>query len=170
MARFNRLAGAALFAALASSAAMAAQLSVVFINPERFRDAAYSRPYANANDLLAVQRDMERHLKGLADRGLPPGDSLRIEVLDIDLAGEFNPFWPRTGHLRIVRDIYWPRIKLRYTLTHGDQTMAGAEEELSDMNFLMTVNPYSEVDRFRYEKPMLDDWFARRFGARQNED
>jgi hypothetical protein len=35
------------------------------------------------------------------------------------------------------------------------------------MNFLMTVHPYAEDDRFRYEKPMLDDWFARRFGSTQ---
>jgi Protein of unknown function (DUF3016) len=96
-------------------------------------------------------------------------ESLRIEVLDIELAGWFNPFWPGSSYLRIVSEIYWPSIKLRYTLTRGDEVIASGEEQLVDKTYLMTVT-YSEEDRFRYEKPMLDDWFGRRFGFHRSVD
>ncbi|MDM0074691.1 DUF3016 domain-containing protein [Variovorax sp. J2P1-59] len=155
---------AAMLSAGACAAVQAADLSVVFVQPENFRDAVYSHPYGSERERAAVLRDIERHLRELADRGLPPGDSLRIEVLDIDLAGWFEPFRTRSyGDVRILRDITWPRIKLRYTLTRGDQVVASAEEQVSDLNYLMTVNRYSVSDRLRYEKAMLDNWFDRRF-------
>ncbi|MDM0018298.1 DUF3016 domain-containing protein [Variovorax saccharolyticus] len=150
-------------AAAASAAASAADLTVVFVNPENFTDAAYSHPNGTPEERAVVMRDVERHLAKLAERGLPAGDALRIEVLDIDLAGWFGPFTFRTGiDLRVLRDITWPRIKLRYTLSRGDRVLASGEQHLSDLNYLMTVNRYSGSDRLRYEKAMLDDWFARR--------
>lgn len=77
-----------------------------------------------------------------------------MEVLDLDLAGWFNPFWPRSGgYVRVVCDIEWPRIKLRYTLRRGNQVVVSGEEQLVDMNYLMTVNRSPMSDRLRYEKP-----------------
>src|SRR6202007_505503 len=107
--------------------------------------------------------DIERHLQRLADRRLPESDALAIEVLDIDLAGHFEPFQFRGGNdVRIVRDITAPRIKLRYTLTRGDQVIAKGEEQLTDLNFMMSGARYSSDDRLRYEKALLDDWFEKR--------
>ncbi|MDM0108942.1 DUF3016 domain-containing protein [Variovorax sp. J22R24] len=162
---FGLVATAAILAAGACAAARAADLSVVFVHPEDFRDAVFSHPYGDERQREPVLRGIERHLQQLADRGLPPGDSLRIEVLDIDLAGWFEPFRFRTyaDNVRILREITWPRIKLRYTLTRGGEVTASAEEHVAALNYLMTVNPYSVSDRLRYEKAMLDDWFDRRF-------
>lgn len=156
-------AAAAVLATGACFAAQSADLSVVFVHPETFRDAIYSRPYGGEQERAPVLRDIERHLRQLADRGLPPGDSLRIEVLDIDLAGWFEPFRYRAyPDIRILREVTWPRIQLRYTLMRGDQLLSSAEERVSDLNYLMTVNRYPVGDRLRYEKAMLDDWFDRR--------
>jgi hypothetical protein len=163
MSRPFALVAAAILAFGASAAASAAELSVVFVHPEKFTDAVYSHPYGDAQERDVVLRDVERHLQGLADRGLPPGDSLRIEVLDIDLAGWFEPWRFRSySNVRILRDITWPRIKLNYTLKRGDQVLASAEEQVVDLNYLMTVNRYSPDDRLRYEKAMLDEWFDKR--------
>lgn len=163
---------AATLALGASPAMSAADLTVVFIDPAHYTDAAYSNRYGNEKERAEVMRDVQRHLQGLADRGLAPGESLRIEVLDIDLAGWFEPF-PRfrTGdysRLRIMRDITWPRIQLRFELSHNGEVVARGEEQAKSMNYLMIVNPYGSTDRLRYEKAMLDDWFARRIvGARE---
>lgn len=147
--------------------ASAANVSVAFLQPENYADAGYSRSFASERDRAEVQRDIEQHLQRLAERSLPASDALKIEVLDIDLAGRFEPFRFRNGaDVRIMRDITWPRIKLRYTLTRGDQVVASAEEQLADMNYLMSINRYSSGDRLRYEKVMLDDWFAKRIGKR----
>lgn len=68
-----------------------------------------------------------------------------------------------TAIARVVRDIASPRITLRYTGKLGERVVTGVKEQLSDMNFLWGHNRYSGGDRLRYEKPMLDRWFEKRF-------
>ncbi|MFT3665492.1 DUF3016 domain-containing protein [Piscinibacter sp.] len=164
--QFSRLAAAGLLAAAAATAG-AAEFSVGFVHPETYTDAGYSRSPASERDRAEVMHDIEQHLQRLAERSLPAGDTLRIEVLDIDLAGHFEPFRFRGADVRIVRDIAAPRIKLRYTLSRGGQVAAQAEERLTDLSFLMGFNRYPASDRLRYEKAMLDDWFDKRFAAPQ---
>ena len=112
-----------------------------------------------------VMRDVQAHLQRLADRHLGPGDALRIEVLDIDLAGDFNPLRRGGSELRVLTDITWPRMELRYTLSHDGQVIASGQERISDMNYLVMARRNTGSDRFIYERPMLDDWFARRIVA-----
>ncbi|MBO9650898.1 MAG: DUF3016 domain-containing protein [Variovorax sp.] len=148
--------------ATTGSMASAADLTVVFVNPENFRDAAYSRSFPSERDREEVMRDVQQHLQRLADRHLGPGDALRIEVLDIDLAGDFNPLRRAGSEVRILTDVTWPRMELRYTLSHDGQVIASGQERISDMNYLVMVRRNSGSDRFIYERPMLDNWFARR--------
>lgn len=158
-------------AGLLAIAATAAHADVVvnFTEPEHYTDAAYTRAFANETDRAEVQHDIARHLGRLAERGLPRDETLTIDVRDIDLAGWFEPWHTRTGHdVRILRDITWPRIKLAYTLKRGDQVLASGEDRLVDMNYLMVTNTYPDTDRLRYEKPMLDAWFARIVGRHES--
>ncbi len=159
-------AAAALFGVNALAAPPDGRLSVSFVNPESYTDAAYSHAYASEKDLAAVEHDIRQHLDRLAERKLPRDDTLRIEVLDIDLAGRFEPLRLRGQDLRVVRDITWPRMTLRYTLSRGDQVLASGEDRLVDMNFMMSVNIYASSDPLRYEKAMLDDWFDKRIVKR----
>ncbi len=145
--------------------ASAATVSVTFVQPEKFTDAGHSRGMATARDLAELQQDLQQHLQRLADRKLAASDTLQVEVLDIDLAGDFSPHrLARMSDVRVVRDIASPRMTLRYTAKLGDRVVKGAEEQVSDMNFLWGHNRYSSGDRLRYEKPMLDKWFETRFG------
>ena len=48
----------------------------------------------------------------------------------------------------------------------GEQVIAAAEEQLADMNYLVSINRYPDGDRLRYEKAMLDDWFEKRIAKR----
>ncbi|MEJ8853689.1 DUF3016 domain-containing protein [Variovorax robiniae] len=146
--------------AIAMTAAHA-DVTVNFIDAEHYTDAAYSYAYANDKDRAVVQRDITQHLKRLADRSLPPDETLTVDIRDIDLAGWFEPWHARGHDVRILRDITWPRIKLAYVLKRGDQVLASGEERLADMNYLMGPNIYPSSDRLRYEKPMLDGWFER---------
>ncbi len=153
--------------ALGLAAPAWAGLTVHFVEPEHYTDAAYTRMPGDERDRAAVQRDLEAHLEGLAARELQPGDDLLIEVLDIDLAGQIEPFALRSGReMRVVRGVSWPRLKLRYALTRGGQVVERGEERVADMSFQMSINRYPDGDRLRYEKAMLDDWFGRRFATR----
>ncbi|SCK60469.1 Protein of unknown function [Variovorax sp. HW608] len=151
--------------AAGASMASAADLTVVFVNPENYRDAAYSRAFPSDEDRAEVLRDVQQHLQRLADRYLGPGDALSIEVLDIDLAGAFDPLRRGGSEVRILTDITWPRMELRYTLTHDGQVIASGRERISDMDYLVMARRSYGSDRFIYERPMLDNWFTRRIVA-----
>jgi len=145
----------------------AANLTVNFLQPEKFTDAVYNSSFPNASQRNAserniVQQDIEAHLQKLAAQNLPADYVLKIDVLDIDLAGRVEPLaFPMQPDLRIVHDIAWPRMKLRYTLQNGEQVVKSGEEKVSDMNFMFTHNRYWNSDRLRYEKAMLDNWFKK---------
>lgn len=146
--------------------ALASPVSVSFVQPDRFTDASFVH-LPSDRDRAEVQHDIERHLQQLAQRGLRPGETLKIEVLDIDLAGSFEPNRLRPGaDVRIVRDIHWPRMTLRYTLARAGQVVANAEERVAHMGFLGGINRYPGSDRLRYEKAMLDDWFNKTIARR----
>ena len=148
-----------LFAAIAMlAAASEAAVVVTFKDPDKFADVRSERD--TRDNILA---EIEAHLQHLGKTYLPAGETLRIEVLDIDLAGE-ERFGPRsiTGNRVLTGRADWPRIRLRYTLEAPGRPADSREETLSDMNYLdrpMT----SGVERFPYEKRMLDEWFRRRF-------
>ncbi len=145
---------------VAAGAASAATVSVTFVQPEKFTDAGYSRGRATERELADLQQEIQQHLQRLADRKLAASDVLQVEVLDVDLAGDFETNrLTRFSDIRVVRDIAIPRITLRYTLKRSDRVVNGPEEQLSDLNFLHGFNHYSSGDRLRYEKPMLDKWF-----------
>jgi len=156
---------AMLLLAVALPAAAAGTATVTFVHPEQFTDAGYARENPTEWDLAALQRELEKHCQTLAVRYLADGEALAIEVLDVDLAGRFQPA-ARVHDVRIVRDVDWPRMRLRYTLSRDGVADPSVEERVSDQSFLMSMNAYSSGDRLRYEKVMLDDWFRQRFGKR----
>lgn len=162
---FHLLMTACLIAA-STTAAFAGTASVTFTAPEKYTDASYAHPVASEPDRAQVLRDVEQHLQRLATKGLAPTDTLKIEVLDIDLAGHFPPMGVGGSNLRVVTDITGPRIRLHYSLVRDDSApVSGGEELLSDLNFMVPSNRYSSGDRLRYEKALLDRWFEKRFGS-----
>lgn len=162
---FHQLMVAACLITATGTAAFAGTASVAFIAPEKYTDASYAHPVANESDRTQVLRDLEQHLQRLATRGLAPTDTLKVEVLDIDLAGHFPPLGASGSDVRVVTDVTGPRIKLRYSLARdGSAPVSGGEEVLSDLNFMVPSNRYSSGDRLRHEKALLDRWFEKRFG------
>lgn len=155
-----RFASAAALAALALTARAAGVVEVNFVEPQRFIDAGRS-----SVDIERTTRALESHLKGYA-AALPDGQTLRVDVLDVDLAGTLKPT-PR-GDLRVLRGgADWPHLTLRYALSEGDRTLRRGTETLTDLDYLREpLRPREEGD-FAYEKRLLDRWFSDRIGAPQ---
>lgn len=128
----------------------------------RFVDAGHYTDVASSDDPLAVFRT---YLERPGERYLPPGRTLTIDVLDIDLAGEYEPWRPSFSDVRIVRDTTPPRFKLRYVLAQKGRRLRSGEAHLSDMNFQMNSSARVSSDRYAYEKALLDDWFRQTFAA-----
>lgn len=159
MTRPVALAGAAalLAAALALpfAAHAAGQVQVKWIDPEKFADAG-----RGTLDRERTLDALAEHLKGLGQK-LPDGQTLSIEVTDLELAGELEPFGRFHQDVRVLRGrADWPRISLRYSLSDGTRTLARGDADLSDPNYLFRSLRSTRTGALAYEKRMLDDWVA----------
>ncbi|MBI3285405.1 MAG: DUF3016 domain-containing protein [Burkholderiales bacterium] len=152
-----------LAAGLLGPAAQAAEVKVSWHEPEKFtdirpngyetRDAFQQRVFKEFDQMFAAQAQR------LAD-----GYLLEVTVTDLDLAGEVRPLFARTlNDIRVVKELYWPRMSFRYTLKdpQGKQLAAG-KEDLKDMNFMMRAGVTPGYTSFGYEEHMLRDWFHKK--------
>jgi hypothetical protein len=95
---------------------------------------------------------------------LPEGQVLTIKVTDVDLAGD--TYIGGIDQLRIIKDIYFPRINFSYELVNADRgIVTSGEIVLKDMSFMMGSNLKYRNKSLGYEKTMLDDWFTETFKA-----
>jgi hypothetical protein len=134
--------------------AVQAATTVNYIAPEKFADMPFSH-----FDKERVQKALTEHLEQLGAK-LPAGQNLKVDITDIDLAGEPQPGAHRASDFRVLRGgADWPRIELRYTIESQGSVVKNGEAKLSDMNYLRSFNRYSSNEYLRYEKRMLDEWF-----------
>ncbi|HEY2630430.1 MAG TPA: DUF3016 domain-containing protein [Usitatibacter sp.] len=145
----------------AAHAAVAATATVEYVKPEKFTDAG--RRHANI-DRDETLENLKRHLVERAAKLLPADETLAITVTDVDLAGAFEPWQAYSRELRIVKDIYPPKIDLSYRLTRADGAVVKeGTRTLRDTGFLTTPGLSYSGDNLRYEKIMLDDWMEKDF-------
>lgn len=136
--------------ALAAGAA-SADVTVNYVQPERFTDLPFT-PWERET----VLKDLTEHFAKLGAQ-LPPGQNLRVDVLDVDLAGREFP--GRARDLRVVRAVDWPRMDLRFTIEQDGRVLRSGEAELRDMGFMDRLRRYTDSESLSYEKRMIDDWF-----------
>jgi hypothetical protein len=152
------LIAAASTAILLGSSPGFADVRVRFVNPERYTDAESS-----AGGRAGTLAEFRAYLETLGSRYLAPGQAMSIDILDIDLAGQYQPRG-RGSEVRVLRDVTPPRITLRYTLSGKGRGTRSGEDVLSDINY--QAGGRSPVGQFGYEKSLLNDWFRRVAGAR----
>jgi hypothetical protein len=145
---------------LAAAGSASAGVTVAFANPDNFRDMPFS-----PTDRADVLKELTEHFESLG-KDLPPGYDLRVEVLDLDLAGELRPNFRGHNDIRVLRGgADWPRMQVRYTLEANGQVISRGEDALSDMMYLNRLPRYAETDNLRYEKRMINEWFKEKFAA-----
>ena len=146
-----------------SGVTYAATAEVTWTDYEKYRDidpGEGHRKHFRENTFY----NFEKHFTKLATK-LPQGQVLKIDVTDIDLAGDTHA--AGISRLRIVKDIYFPRMKFSYQLFEADGSVLEANEvELKDMSFMMSATLRYKNESLRYEKQMLDDWFFDTFENR----
>ena len=151
-----------LAAAVLAAVPSYATVDVAFVNPEKFADASNQR-WEMQGTLDAIAQ----HMKRTGDRYIAPNETLKIEVLDLDLAGWARFAGRAPNDSRVVRGgADFPTMKLRYTLQSPQGAKSG-EADLSDMTYQnhgLTTRGASEP--YYYEKRMIDDWFRSTFAQR----
>ena len=141
-------------AVLVASFSAAATSTVTFADPAKMSDVPRF-----AVDRENLEWHLREHFENLSKQ-LPAGQSLTVEVLDIDLAGDVFPRVPVTN-VRVMKGrADWPRLHLRYTIEQDGQVVRSGEKQLSDPNYLMGFNRYSQ-EIFSHEKQMLEDWWRK---------
>jgi Protein of unknown function (DUF3016) len=147
--------GAALAAALFLSAAAAhaaGKVEVNWIEPAQFSDVG-----RGSIDREQTLKALTEHLALLA-RQLPDGQILKLDVTDVNLAGELSPNLARD--FRILRGrADWPAMELKYELSAEGRSIKSGSVRLSDMGYMFKPTG----DYLGYEKRMIDTWFKTEF-------
>ncbi|MYM69658.1 DUF3016 domain-containing protein [Pseudoduganella sp. FT55W] len=145
---------AAITLLIASAAAAAGTAEAKYVNTDKMTDVP--RHY---KDLEAMEYLFTEHLKQLSEQ-LPAGQVLKVEFLDIDLAGDVFPRMP-VRDIRVTKgQADWPRIDLRYSIEQDGKLIRSGEAKLSDPNYQQGINRYQQ-ELYGYEKQMLDTWFRK---------
>lgn len=146
-----------------SNAAGAATSEVTWTDYEKYRDidpGEGHRKHFRENTF----HNFEKHFSKLATK-LPEDQVLKIEVTDLDLAGDTHA--AGISRIRIVKDIYFPRMKFSYQLLGANGSeLEASTVELKDMSFMMSATLRYSNESLQYEKQMLDDWFFDTFKDR----
>lgn len=143
---------------------LAGSAFVAFRDAEHYTDIAR---YGDQREAAAIKARLARHIEWLAQKELAADQTLAVEVLDVDLAGHLEPWRFGFHDIRILRQVTWPRITLRYSLSESGRILLQSGETVSDVNYLDRTGYYFASDVLRYEKRMLDDWFRARFVERR---
>lgn len=140
------------------------QVDVAFDQPEKFTDVrdSYTGTDKGRDGLLGL---LKEHLQQRAPRYLPEGQKLSVTFTDVDLAGDYEPWRGVNFHdVRIVKDIYPPRLNFTYKVTDASGAVVKeGSEKLVELAFQMSASPMSSQDSLRYEKAMLDNWLRDTF-------
>jgi len=148
---------------LAARGAWAATAEVEFVDPAKFTDAGRPTQFIDRDENLG---NLKKHFIEQAAQRLPAGEKLAIRVTDVDLAGAYEPWQTYSREVRIVKEIYPPRIDLKFRLTAADGTVVKeGVRSLRDPGFMMGPSLGYGGDNLRYEKVMLDQWFEQEFGT-----
>ena len=113
-------------------------------------------------------RSLAQSTRDRAERLLPAGERLDIRFLVIDRAGECEPLPRSGGIIRVVREIYPPRITVHYRRTAADgRVLDEADRRLSNNGFLMDAGRLNDNDPLRHERGMIDGWLRALLGTRR---
>ncbi len=140
------------------------RMTVNFFEAEKFADVG-DRSIPSSADRETILAALKEYLIQQACRVIPATHKLIVTVTDLDQAGGFEPWnGPGFDDIRIVKDIYPPRLQLVFRLIDAEGNIVReGRRELRDTAFLMkmTVNQH---DRLRHEKALIENWLRAEFG------
>lgn len=139
-------------------------MAIVFVKPEEFTDVKEST-FGSDRERTALLGDMQKFIRQTSERFLPEGTRLDLKITNVDMAGEFEPWrGAQFDDIRIIKDIYPPRIDLEFRLLDGSgKVLKEGKRELRDMAFMMRIAVMPRDDQLRYEKELLLDWLRAEF-------
>ena len=158
-----RTIGLALALAMSTAAAAAGTVTVRYDHPENFTETKEVRAFAPSRADSDYLGTLKAYIEKKAATELQPGQTLDIVVTDIDRAGSYVPSMGSLQPVRVVKEVYPPRITLHFRLLDDQgQVLREGERKLTDLGFMYdSPGGFSDTDPLRYEKRTIDRWLAR---------
>jgi len=137
------------------------RVNISFENPDDFTDFK--------DGLVGTERGREDHeyqlrraITETAANRLKDGQRLSISFTDIDLAGDYLPS-AHTGHdVRVIKEIYAPRMAFRYTLTDANgAVIKEGTENFRDTAFQYRTGGLDRNEALYYDKELIRDWIRK---------
>ncbi len=144
----------------------AAPATIEWFEPEHYRDVKPSNGSKSAFQ-KRVFKELDIHFIKLAE-SLPADHLLQIKVTNLDLAGDVKYMvGPSNSTIRVIDNLYIPRIEFSYQLLDGEKNIVqSGEENIKDMGFNVGVNTFKS-ESYSYEKKLIADWFHKTFPERK---
>lgn len=142
----------------------AAKVEVLFSKPaDQYADVRDGFSATEKGQLANLEL-LKQYIEQRADGLVPAGQKLTVTITEVDLAGDFEPWHgPDMADIRIVKDIYPPRIDLTFKLSDTDENIVKeGKRELRDLAFMMRLSLRRD-DPIRFEKELLNNWMRSEF-------
>ena len=133
-----------------SSALDDGRISVEFQDPRNFTD--FKDSLVGSDIGLENLQSMVRRMV------LEEGQRLTVTFTDIDLAGDYLPTAASGRDIRVVKEIYPPRMRFRYTLADASgAVLKEGEEHLQDLAFQYNTG-LNRNDELFHDRNLFRDW------------
>ncbi|ALU43306.1 DUF3016 domain-containing protein [Pseudoalteromonas rubra] len=148
---------------LSPLAALAGEANVTWRDFNDYRDVVPANE-SKAGYHKRIASQFEKHLSKLMAKA-PDGYQLNITFDDIDLAGDVRF---SMHDIRIVKPIFFPRLKISYTLTDNNGAIVAQAQEkvLKDLSFMDRVRTGRDSE-FYYDKRLLSAWYKNEIAAKE---
>lgn len=135
-------------------------VKIVWQSPKDYRDIKSSGELQSRYEKRLFET-LTENINKEAAKILKPNQKLEMTITDVDLAGDMRPTFGATANdLRIIKDIYPPRMTFSYQVMENDKVIIAGDEKLSDMGFMGGIQ-YLNDKPFMYETKMLTEWLKK---------
>ncbi len=141
----------------------AATLELAWGDPAKFTDIRAGEE-GQTKFQERVMKELEKTFQKEAEK-LPADQKLKIEIKDLDMAGEMEYFHPDFPFgLRVVRNAGFPSIKLSYELQDAKgKVLKSGDSRFSDMGFNEAIQSLKDPAALHYEQDMIRKWYQHEF-------
>ncbi|WP_372873053.1 DUF3016 domain-containing protein [Shewanella sp.] len=140
-------------------------VKITWQEPKQFRDIKSSGELQSRYEMRMFET-LTKELSEEASKSLKPNQKLELVVTDVDLAGDVRPTFGATpSDLRVVKEIYPPRMTFSYQLLDGEQVVIAGDEKLTNLNFMNDIRPINDKP-FMHESRLLSKWFDKQVASK----
>ncbi|WP_394204585.1 DUF3016 domain-containing protein [Shewanella waksmanii] len=136
------------------------QVKITWQDPSSYRDVKAASDIQSRYEQRTFD-NLTKELNKQFEKRFGTNQKLEMVVTDVDLAGDVRPTFGATmNDIRVIKDIYPPRINFSYQVLEDGKVVMGGEEKLTDLSFMHKVGRMDDKP-LRHEYRLLEDWLKK---------